>query len=212
MGFNSIMKVFMPKDQVFYSIFEEVADNVYGMGKALKAVVSETDFDEREELIAGLENQEHINDELTHQIYTELGRNFITPFDREDIHRLASSIDDVLDLIKAAGDRVILYNITQAPSAAGQLAHLILRQTEELGKAVSSLQKNGQVLSHCVEINRLENEADEISQTAIGYLFDTEIDPINLIRIKELMEVLERATDKAEDAADVLESVVLKNT
>ena len=97
MSFNSIMKVFAPKDKVFYSIFENIADNVYAMGKALKAVVSEVDYDKREELIAVLENQEHINDELTHQIYTELGRNFITPFDREDIHYLASALDDICD-------------------------------------------------------------------------------------------------------------------
>jgi predicted phosphate transport protein (TIGR00153 family) len=200
----------IPRDNSFYDMFSKMSENLTHGAEVLVALFAE--YHTAEEKVKEIRRIENVGDEMMHNILKKLNQTFITPFDREDIHRLASSIDDVLDLIKAAGDRVILYNITQAPSAAGQLAHLILRQTEELGKAVSSLQKNGQVLSHCVEINRLENEADEVSQTAIGYLFDTEIDPINLIRIKELMEVLERATDKAEDAADVLESVVLKNT
>jgi uncharacterized protein len=200
----------IPRDNSFYDMFSKMSENLILGAQVLVALFAE--YSTAEEKTKEIRRIENVGDEMTHGILKKLNQTFITPFDREDIHRLASSIDDVLDLIKAAGDRVILYNIAQAPAAAGQLSHLILRQTEELGKAVSLLQKNGHVLDHCVEINRLENEADEVSQTAIGYLFDTEKDPINLIRIKELLEVLERATDKAEDAADVLESVVLKNT
>src|SRR6266536_2612549 len=154
---------------------------------------------------------EHRGDEMTHSILRKLNQTFITPFDREDIHRLTSSLDDVLDLINSAADRVTMYKITDPPPAVRQLSKLILRQCEELGRAVSHLQKNGDVLSRCVEIKRFENEADAASREAIGKLFEHEKDPINLIKIKELIEVLETATDKAEDVANVLETVVLKN-
>ena len=104
-----------------------------------------------------------------------------------------------------------MYRITNPPPEAGVLARLILAQSEELAKAVSLLEKNGDVLVHCVEINRLENEADQVSRAAIARLFDHEKDPITLIKTKELLEFLETATDRAEDVADVLETVVLKN-
>jgi predicted phosphate transport protein (TIGR00153 family) len=155
---------------------------------------------------------EREGDELTHAILTKLNQTFITPFDREDIHELASKLDDVLDFINASGARIVMYRITTPPPAAGALAAIILQQCQALQQAVSLMQKNGDILSHCVEINRLENEADQVSQQAIATLFDREKDPINLIKIKELLECLERATDKAEDVANVLETVVLKNT
>ncbi len=125
---------------------------------------------------------------------------------------MASKLDDVLDFINAAGARIVMYRIATPPPAAGELAAIILRQCQELQKAVSLMQKNGNILDHCVEINRLENEADLVSQQAIAGLFERERDAINLIKIKELLEFLERATDKAEDVANVLETVVLKNT
>ena len=155
---------------------------------------------------------EREGDELTHAILTKLNQTFITPFDREDIHQLASKLDDVLDFINASGARLVMYRIMDPPPAAGELAKIILMQTQELQKAVSLMQKNGNILVHCVEINRLGNEADLVSQHAIAKLFEYEKDPINLIKVKELLEFLERATDKAEDVANVLETVVLKNT
>jgi predicted phosphate transport protein (TIGR00153 family) len=140
-----------------------------------------------------------------------LNQTFITPFDREDIHRLTSSLDDVLDFVNGAAVRMALYRITAPPPAAADLAALIVSQSEELSKGVSLLESNKKVLDHCTEVNRLENEADRVSRRAIAELFDQEKDPIQLIKIKELYEVLETATDKAEDAANVLEAVVLKS-
>jgi uncharacterized protein len=154
---------------------------------------------------------EHVGDEMTHSIMRKLNQTFITPFDREDLYKLASSLDDVLDFLNASGARIVMYRITNPPPEAGVLARLILAQSEELAKAVSLLEKNGDVLVHCVEINRLENEADQVSRAAIARLFDHEKDPITLIKTKELLEFLETATDRAEDVADVLETVVLKN-
>jgi len=154
---------------------------------------------------------EHKGDDMTHAVLIKLNQTFITPFDREDIHRLASSIDDVLDFINSAADRLVNYKITNPPPAALKLAEIILKQAQEITQGVRLLEKNQHVLEHCVEINRLENDADAVTRAAISNLFDAEKDPIQLIKIKELLEVLELATDKAEDAANVLETVVLKS-
>jgi predicted phosphate transport protein (TIGR00153 family) len=158
-----------------------------------------------------LHDIEHKGDELTHSVLVKLHQTFITPFDREDIHALASAMDDVLDYMHAAGERLVMYKIVQSPSQAIDLAGVIIRQATELQRAVGALDKHDFVLERCVEINRLENEADTLSRTALAALFEREKDPISLIKQKELIEVLETATDKAEDAANILESVVLKS-
>ncbi len=117
----------------------------------------------------------------------------------------------MLDFINGASDRLLTYKIVTPSPSARVLANIILKQTHELGKAVALLDKDGKLLEHCVEVNRLENEADQVSREAIGRLFDGGYDPITLIKLKELLEILETATDKAEDVANVLETVVLKN-
>lgn len=199
----------IPKDVSFFALFAQTSENLIACSRVLVDLFA--DYHNVEEKIREIRRIEHVGDDLTHGIMTRLNQTFITPFDREDIHRLASSIDDVLDYINSAAARISMYKITDPPPAAASLARLILLQSQELSKAVSLLQKNGDVLQHCVEINRLENEADQVSREALARLFEYEKDPINLIKIKELIEILEIATDKAEDAADVLETVVLKN-
>lgn len=200
----------IPRDISFFRMFSEMSDNLIAGARLLVNLFAE--YQEVERKIEEIRRIEHEGDELTHAILTKLNQTFITPFDREDIHQLASKLDDVLDFINAACARIVMYRITSPPPAAGELAKIILMQCQELQRAVSLMQKNGDILGHCVEINRLENEADMVSQQAIAKLFEGEKDPINLIKIKELLEFLERATDKAEDVADVLETVVLKNT
>jgi hypothetical protein len=190
-------------------MFAAMSNNLIDAARALVDLFA--DYHNVEAKIEGIRQIEHRGDEMTHSIMRKLNQTFITPFDREDIHTLASSLDDVVDFINAACARIVMYRITDPPAEAGQLARLILAQCEELEKAVSNLQKSDDVLRHCVEINRLENEADQVSRVAIARLFDHETNPINLIKIKELLEFLETATDKAEDVADVLETVVLKN-
>jgi predicted phosphate transport protein (TIGR00153 family) len=191
-------------------MFAAMSNNVIDGAKALVDLF--TDYRDVNIKIDEIRRIEHLGDEMTHSIMRKLNQTFITPFDREDIHTLASSLDDVLDFINAACARIVMYRITDPPPEAGTLARLILAQCEELGQALSHLQKSDHVLSRCVEINRLENEADQVSRVAIARLFEQETDPITLIKIKELLEFLETATDKAEDVADVLETVVLKNT
>jgi len=200
----------IPKDTSFFQMFSQMSANLIGGASTLVELFA--NFVDVERKVEQIDRFEKEGDELTHAILTKLNQTFITPFDREDIHQLASKFDDVLDFIHVACTRMIMYRITAPPPAAGKLAKIILMQSEELQKAVSLLQKNGNILAHCVEINRLENEADTVAQDAIARLFECEKDPINLIKIKELIEFLERATDKAEDVADVLETVVLKNT
>ncbi len=199
----------IPKDTSFFEMFAAMADNLIAAARALVDLFA--DYQNVEAKIGKIRSIEHQGDEMTHSIMRKLNQTFITPFDREDIHTLASSLDDVVDFINAACARILMYRITDPPAEAGQLARLILAQCEELEKAVTHLQKSDDVLKHCVEINRLENEADQVSRVAIARLFDHETNPITLIKIKELLEFLETATDKAEDVADVLETVVLKN-
>jgi uncharacterized protein len=200
----------IPKDTSFFQMFSAMSDNLIAGARTLVDLFA--DYKDVDKRIDEVRRLERAGDELTHAILTKLNQTFITPFDREDIHQLASKLDDVLDYINASGARLVMYRITDPPAAAGELAKLILMQCQELQKAVSLMQKNGDILGHCVEINRLENEADLVSQQAIARLFEYEKDPINLIKVKELLEFLESATDKAEDVANVLETVVLKNT
>jgi uncharacterized protein len=200
----------IPRDTKFFDLFAEMARNLGEGARLLKQTLD--DFKDVDRRVQQLKDIEHRGDEMTHNVLTRLNQTFITPFDREDIYRLASSLDDVLDFVYAAGVRLIMYKITSAPEAASQLADIIIKQCDQLSQAMVKLdKKNDQLLENCVEINRLENEADQIARTAIALLFEKEKDPISLIKLKELYEVLETATDKAEDAANVLEGVVLKS-
>src|SRR6266571_6437570 len=199
----------VPRDTKFFDMFAEMASNLGEGARLLKQMLD--DFQNIEARVAQLKDIEHRGDDMTHNILTKLNQTFITPFDREDIYRLASSLDDVLDFMNTATTRLVLYKILQPPPVSAELAGLIVLQTEELAQGVSLLEKNGHVLEHCDEVNRLEDVADHVSRKAIAALFEHEKDPIHLIKIKELYEVLETATDKAEDAANVLEAIVLKS-
>lgn len=199
----------IPRETKFFRMFRDVSENLTEGARLLHEILKNPhDLADR---INRLQEIEHRGDEMTHDIIRMLNQTFITPFDREDIHALTSSLDDVLDFVNSAATRMKLYRITDPPPAAATLAGIIITQSEELSKGVALLEENQRVLEHCVEVNRLENEADRVSRKAIAELFEHEKDPIQLIKIKELYEVLETATDKAEDAANVLEAVVLKS-
>jgi uncharacterized protein len=201
----------IPRDTKFFDMFAEIASNVVEGAQVLSDLLQNYDYEQMPAFVQKIREIEHRGDDMTHRILIKLNQTFITPFDREDIHLLASSLDDVLDFVYSASDRLLTYKITQPSPSAKILAGIILKQAEELKKAVSLLSKNHHLLEHCVEVNRLENEADQVSREAIGRLFDGGYDPITLIKLKELLEILEEASDKAEDVANVLETVVLKN-
>jgi len=204
------MTPFIPRDNTFFEMFSEMSENLIAGARTLVDLF--TDFRDVDAKVAEIRRIERTGDEMTHAVITKLNQSFITPFDREDIHALTSSLDDVLDFINAACSRIITYRITNPPPVALDLARVILLQSQELKRALSHLRNRGDIMTHCVEINRLENEADVISRVAIGQLFDQEKDPITLLKSKELIEFLELATDKAEDVANVVETVVLKSS
>jgi uncharacterized protein Yka (UPF0111/DUF47 family) len=213
MGLNSIMKLFMPKDRVFYSLFEEVAATVSQMGKLLRVVVAEPDFDKRAAHISKLEDMEHINDDLTHKIFTELGRNFITPFDREDIHHLASALDDIADYIYSAAKKINFYKVNPNDQGIHKMADLIDQGAEQIKNAVFELRNMAnmrQITDALVKVNSIENQADDIFDMSIDRLFETEPDAKEVIKKREIYQVMEIVTDKCEDAANVIESIIIK--
>lgn len=213
MGLNSIMKIFMPKDKVFYTLFEEVADNVSKMGKTLKEVVTEPDFDKRAAVISKVEDLEHQNDELTHRIFTELGRNFITPFDREDIHYLASALDDICDYTYATAKKINFYRINPNDVGIQKMADLIEQACDNIRTAVGELRnmRNMRIITDAlVKVNSIENQADDVFDMSIDRLFETEPDAKEVIKKREIYQVMEVVTDKCEDAANVIESIIIK--
>jgi uncharacterized protein len=213
MAMNSIMKFFLPKDRVFYDLFEKVAGNVSTMGTKLKDVVNEVDFDKRATLITQLEDLEHDNDELTHRIFTELGRNFITPFDREDIHYLATALDDIADYIYASAKKINFYRVDPRDSGLQKLADMIEESASQVRNAVLELRdmKNmRQMTEALVKINSIENQADDIFDMSIERLFATEADAKEVIKKREIYQVMEIVTDKCEDASNVIESIIIK--
>ena len=213
MASNSFFKMFLPKDRIFYTLFENVADTVYKMGLTLQEMVYETDEDKRATILAHLENMEHKNDDATHSIFTELGRNFITPFDREDIHQLATALDDIADYIYASAKKINFYKINPNDTGIHKMTELIVQGSIEIKKAVHGLRdmKNLREMTEAlVKINSIENQADDIFDMSIEMLFNNENDFKEVIKKREIYQVLEIATDKCEDAANVIESIIIK--
>ncbi|MBO9152473.1 DUF47 domain-containing protein [Chitinophaga sp. GCM10012297] len=212
-GFNSIVKLFMPKDRVFYSLFEDVAANLVEMGKVLVELVETKDMSVRKDKVNLIERLEHKNDDYTHRIFVELGQNFITPFDREDIHYLASTLDDVADYIHGSAKRIDIYKVNEINDSVRKLAQLINEGVQELARAIPELRtmSNMRVITDaCVKINSLENHADDIYDRAIADLFEQESNAVELIKMREIYQALEIATDKCEDSANVIETIIIK--
>src|SRR5579872_3662681 len=211
--FHAFIQLFLPKDRVFYSLFEEVADSVGKMGSLLKEMVSEQDYDKRAALVLRMEAQEHVNDDLTHRIFTELGRNFITPFDREDIHYLASSLDDICDYIYAAGKKINFYKVDPNDPGIQKMADLIEQGSRQIRGAVKELRnmRNMRTITDAlVRVNSIENQADDIFDMSIERLFETEMDAKEVIKKRDIYQVMEIVTDKCEDATNVIESIIIK--
>ena len=209
----SLSKLFSPKDKLFYGLFEEVANNGAIMAEQLAALVAEPDFNKRSTMIKPIEDLEHANDELTHRIFTELGRNFITPFDREDIHHLASALDDIADYIYSSAKKIKLYQINPNDDGIQRLAELIVQSTREVRQAVGELRdmKNiRKITDSLVKINSIENQADDISDMYIERLFSMEPDAKEIIKKREIYQIMDDVTDKCEDAANVIESIIVK--
>jgi predicted phosphate transport protein (TIGR00153 family) len=198
------------KDEKFFNIFGQMTVHIVEAAEILIVMLNNPD-DSLPLLASQIKDIEHKGDELTHHVIDELNKTFITPIDREDIYSLSKALDDVLDLIDSTAARIIMFRIKEPIAVAPEMAAVLLSQAVVLKSAVSNLKDHHHVVERCIEINRLENDADRLFQLAIGSLFDNVKDPIEVIKRKEIIETLETATDKAEDVANVLESIVVKN-
>lgn len=200
----------IPKEEKFFAMFKEMTVTIIEGANLLKDMMD--NFDDPTGSQKRIKDVEHRCDQLTHDIIKKLNKSFVTPFDREDIYALSGALDDIMDLIDASSQRFVMYNVEKPTPEAKELAFIILKSCQTIDKAVGILGGKLEPISeYCVEVNALENEADRVCREAISKLFDEEKDAIQLIKWKEIYETLERATDKCEDAANILESVVVKN-
>jgi uncharacterized protein len=200
---------FMPHDGDFFALFQKQAENIVSGAQAfIKMLEHYTGVPEQVQIIKAIEHQ---GDEITHQIFRKLNQTFITPFDREDMHELCGTMDDVIDLIDAAASRFVLYRVDQIRPGTIELAKVLGAATAELSAAIHAMESPDKALHRVIEINRLENESDRICRTLIAQLFEEEKDSVQIIKWKEIFEVIETAVDKCEDVSNVIESVILKN-
>ncbi|PYT08185.1 MAG: DUF47 domain-containing protein [Acidobacteria bacterium] len=201
----------LPREEKFYSLFLSQVDIICEAARLLLQGVK-AGTARLAEVAKEIKTLEHQGDEVIHELFTRLNQTFITPLDPEDIHSLSTRLDDVLDGIEDAAHRMVAYQVNPIPLGMVQLSEMIYTSTRALKKAFEALDKGKEVMEHCIEINRLENEADHLVRGLVSDLFRDEKDPITLIKIKEIYEFLEATTDHCEDVADVLQNVVVKNS
>jgi hypothetical protein len=199
---------FIPREEKFYSDFQALADELQRGARLLEEMLApaKPDWGKADEI----KEVEHKCDFLTHGIIQRLNRTFVTPLDREDIHTLARSLDDVMDAIDASATLIRLYRLETVRFGVRELAANVTSCTKSVRLALDALEGHKGVATHAIEINRLENEADRTHQEAVGRLFDDEKDPLVVMKWKETLDLLEAATDRCEDVANVLEGVVVK--
>ena len=201
-----------PRDTKFYDLFEEGTANL--VIAAEKLVDLFENYENVEAKAKQLKDLEKQSDVVTHQIIAKLNRTFVTPIDREDIALLADTLDDVMDFVEAAGRTAFLYRVAQSTERARQLASIVLKVAYQLNDVLPRLRHRDQferILEQCVEINSLENEADDVHHAALAELFDDCTDPCEIIKWREIYQHMENATDRGEDVANVLEGIVLKH-
>lgn len=213
MAFDKILHKLLPKDDRFYKMFEEAIGYIDEAAKELKKLAC-APLAERQGIIKRISELEHKGDDITHTILSELNSTFVTPFDSEDIHKLTSELDDILDYIDGSARRFNLYDVTHCPDSMVKLIDALCGSISELKRGIPLLRK----LSHTSglrdvikRVNDYENEADVIFAGAVADLFKNETNPIEIIKLKEIFVTLETATDKCEDVADVLETILIKH-
>ena len=206
---NGLLQRILPHEHGFFDLFAQQAENIrQGAEALLKMLLHYTGVPEQVQSIKAIE---HEGDEIAHRLLTKLNQTFITPFDREDIHELCNRLDDVIDLIDAAASRFVLYRVDSIREGTPDLVRILVLATVEVAAAVKALGTPEKALKHCIEINRYENESDRICRTLIAQLFDEEKDSVQIIKWKEIFEVIETAVDKCEDVANVIEGVIIKS-
>jgi hypothetical protein len=201
----------LPREEHFYHLFVKQVEIISEASRLLLDGVRSGNS-----RLAGCATEilslEHRGDEIIHEIFTRLNQTFITPIDPEDIHNISSALDNVLDGIEDTVHRLVSYHIDPIPATMATLSEIVASCARALKSAFEALEQNGTIMAHCIEINRLENEADLIGRSAVADLFNKEKDPITLIKLKEVYEFFENTIDSCEDVADVLQNVVVKNS
>lgn len=207
-----MFKRLLPRETSFFDFFERhAATTANGCREFLELVRSADNIDARARRIKELE---HEADSITHECVEALHTTFITPMERDDIHRLIARMDDIMDYVETAADQWALYRLARSAPEVEDLARVLVRAAEEIEQAVHGLRdmKHAEAVTlRCIDINRLENEADQILRKAMARLFDEEKDPVVIIKWKEIYEHIEMATDRCEDVANIIEGVVLEN-
>ncbi len=213
MKIDRLIQILLPHDEKFYTLFEESTRLIQKASVSLRKLMG-ADPAQTRELVSEIEDLEHQADEVTHKIFAELNATFVTPFDREDIHQLASSLDDIIDFINGSASRFVLYNVRADTPYMRRLTEIIQQSVEALGKGVSYLRdfRNSAKLQEIFKkVNEYENDADTVFALAIADLFENEKNVVELIKLKEIYVGLETATDRCEDVANVLESILIKH-
>ncbi len=215
MGLSNLFSFLIPKNALFFDLFAEDTANLLEQAHEFNKLFSTADKEQQRQIIKKVKELENKGDEITHKIFLELSANFITPFDREDIHELATCIDDIADYIQGTASRIELYQVGELSKTMELLSEVLVKQVSEIDTAVKDMKnmRNAErVREAIVRINSLENHADDLFDEAIARLFAEEVPALELIKIKEILSNLETATDKCEDVANVLESILVKNS
>jgi predicted phosphate transport protein (TIGR00153 family) len=211
---NKIVQYFFRRRNVFFQLFNQIAQNITVMATTLEELLHTELSDNREEVFKKISTLEHIGDDLTHKIYLELDQVFYPPFDRKDVHLLASALDDLADYINEASERMNLYGIDEISPAMQQMATLTLNSCTELQKAIAelpNLKKQTVIKSYCEKIKEFEYQTDQIYYGAVAQLFENEKDAITLIKNKDMLTSIEAAANMAEDVAEVIETILINN-
>jgi predicted phosphate transport protein (TIGR00153 family) len=214
MSLDSLLKIFVPKDKAFFPLFQKDAQNLIKASELLRALMYSENLADRESYFKQIKEVELAGDEITHSIYDALNKSFITPFDREDIHALASNIDNVVDSINGTSQRINLYKPKSYIPVFKEMAEVIYQASKEVEFSVNGLSDAGKnkskIMQACINLNTLENKADDIYHLGISNLFDDERDTTELIKKKEILETLEKCMDKAEDISDIVKTILIK--
>lgn len=209
-----LIEFFLPKDRVFFSLFEQAGVNLEKLAEKLVSLSNEPDANKRAALVLEMEELEHQNDSVSHEIFVELGKNFITPFDREDIHSLATALDDIADFMYATGKKISFYKIDPTTDSgikkSADVSQQAVLAVNEAVKNLRNLKNTEKIVASVVKINSLENAADDLFDLSIERIFEDETDIKVLIKKREIYQTLEMITDKCEDAGNVIESIVVK--
>lgn len=214
MALDKFIHRLLPHDDSFYKFFEAASQNLVNAAGLLRELVLAKDASEREKLILQIRELEHHGDSITHEVFSELNSTFITPFDREDIHQLTSALDDVMDHMDGVAGRILLYNIKKYPKSLLQLVDILQLSIVELHRGVEMLRdlgKTNDLQRVFQKVNEYENHADTVFQRGVADLFEKERNAIQVIKLKEVLVGLETATDKCEDAANVIEGIFIKH-